>query len=171
MPDIDKTKNHFHQDPKLIVQEKAAKTLMIGQIVYLDDDMIYKPAIATSRQKCNIQGVVWSFVGKNEFYLKTEPGPMYYKFPFVPTWFVTDAYNVVYENALLYQNIPGAIGEKVYLSNTVPGGLMSDPYKSLTIFNSVSFDHKYSVLIGYRTEYGLLYRPEPYCYIDSDFES
>jgi hypothetical protein len=174
MPDLDKTKNHFHQDPKLIEQINCSTTLMIGQIVYQDHDGVYKPAQAITRHTCNVQGVVWSFIGQNKFYLKTEPGPMYYKFPFIPDWFVKDVYNHVYENAIIYKNIPGAIGEKVYLSHTIPGGMMADPFKTKTIYDYyvdvLGFNPKYSVLIGYRTDYGLLYRPEPYCLINTDFE-
>lgn len=174
MTDIDKTKNHFHQDPKLIQQIDAASTLMIGQIVYLDHDGLYKPAEATSRLKSNVQGVVWSFIGQNEFYLKTEPGPLQYRLPFIPDWFFKDMYNIVSENSILYKYIPGAIGEKVYLSHTIPGGLMTDPYISKMTYdyyvNVLHFNPKYSVLIGYRTEYGLLYRPESYCLFDVEFE-
>lgn len=149
---IDKTKNHFHTDPKLIEQTNVSNDLLIGQLVYLDEDGLYKPAIATDRLKSNIQGIVWSFIGKNQFYLSMEPKPLFYRFPFIPNWFSND-FDGLNENAPLYSQIPAPLGHKVYLSESIPGGMSATPPS----------DIKLTVIVGYRTEYGLLYRPEPFC--------
>jgi hypothetical protein len=75
----DSTIGHYHIDPKLIFQEDAGSTLEIGQLVYLDPiDQNYKPAIAlpAEPEKSNVCGVVWSFEGENQFYLRQGTTPM-----------------------------------------------------------------------------------------------
>lgn len=144
--------NHFHTDPILVYQPYVRNTLQIGQLVYLDSSNFYKPAIATSRVKSNVQGIVWHFVNRDYVYIKTQPGPLFYRFPFVPNWFVK-ADGVIQENALLYSKVPGSMGEKLFLSDTIPGGMTNFLPKS----------NLYRTLVGIKTDYGVLFRIEPYC--------
>lgn len=147
-----KTNSHYHTDPKLIEQEGCKTILKPGMLVYIDKDEIYKPAIATCQRSCNIIGVVVSFVGNDKFYLKQNHGHMYYREPLPPDWFFTID-GKVDELAPLFEKIPNTLGNPVYLSDTVPGGMMSSP----------PINNKYVVQAGYRTEYGFYFKPEPFC--------
>ena len=127
----DKSISHFHVDPKLIKQIGASSTLSIGQLVYLDTDGLYKPALAVSEQMSNIQGIVWSFVGADSFYLKSEPSQLSYRLPFTKDYFNTFPNGKVNPVSINNTKIPGDLGAKVYLSETVPGGLQSTPATNL----------------------------------------
>jgi hypothetical protein len=147
-----KTTSHYHTDPKLIEQIGCKTMLRSGMLVYLDKDGYYKPAIALCQRSCNIIGVVISFVGEDKFYLKHNHGHMYYREPLPPDWFFTID-GKVDEFAPLFEKIPNTLGNPVYLSDTVPGGMMSSP----------PINNKYVVQAGYRTEYGFYFKPEPFC--------
>lgn len=148
----DKTVGHFHTDPKLFHQVNVQETLKIGQFVYLDTDGLYKPAIATTQRSSNVQGIVYSFVGNDEVYIKHTPGHMFYRHPLPPEWFA-EIDGVVQENAPLFSHIPNLLGHPVYLSDVHAGGMMTNPPSN----------NKYVVLVGYRTDYGFYFKPEPYC--------
>lgn len=147
-----KTTSHYHTDPKLIEQEGCKSFLKPGMLIYLDKDGYYKPAIATCQRSCNIIGILISFVGEDKFYLKHNHGHMSYREPLPPDWFFTID-GKVDEWAPLFEKIPNTLGNPVYLSDTVPGGMMSSP----------PLNDKYVVQAGYRTEYGFYFKPEPFC--------
>ena len=67
-------------------------------------------------------------------------------------WFFTID-GKVEETAPLFSNIPNTLGNPLYLSDSVPGAMMS----------SAPINKKYVVMVGFRTEYGFYYKPEPYC--------
>ncbi len=83
----DKTVSHFHTDPKLIEQIGSETDLKVGQVVYLDTDGFYKPAMAVSEQQQNIQGIIWDFKKQDGFLLKFEPGPYSYRFALTKDFF------------------------------------------------------------------------------------
>lgn len=147
-----KTTSHYHTDPKLIEQPGCKSFLKSGMLVFIDKDGIYKPAIATCQRSCNIIGVVMSFIGSDKFYLKQNHGHMYYREPLPPDWFFTID-GKVDDLAPLFEKIPNTLGNPVYLSDSVPGGMMSSP----------PINNKYVVQAGYRTEYGFYFKPEPFC--------
>lgn len=142
---LDKTKNHFHIDPKLIYQ-KIEPEFKPGKFVYLSETGIYKLAKATSEIESNVQGIIWE-VFTDSFYLKTQFGPLSYRYPFGPEYFNKTVLGFVDEKSPNI-NIPGNIGDKIWLSYNKPGGMES--------FNPSS----YSLLLGYKTDYGMVYRPE-----------
>jgi len=144
----DKTVGHSHTDPRLIQQNGCTSTLSIGQVVYLDADGIYKPARSSAIDESNIQGIVWSFVGNNQFYLKTSIGPLRYRFPYTKNFFNTTGLGKVDEYSPLNTKFPGNIGGKLYLSETIPGELQSEEPTYLP------------VIVGYKTSYGMIYRPD-----------
>jgi hypothetical protein len=147
-----KTTSHYHTDPKLIEQVGCKTMLKPGMLVCIDKDGVYKPAIATCQRYCNIIGIVISFVGDDAFYLKHNHGHMSYREPLPPDWFFTID-GKVDEMAPLFEKIPNTLGNPVYLSDTVPGGMMSSP----------PLNNKFVVQAGYRTEYGFYFKPEPFC--------
>ncbi len=129
----DKSISHFHLDPKLIQQTDAKTTLDIGKFVYLDTDGIYKLAISNGTEiQANVQGYVWSFVGNDAFYLKSGFGPLEYRFP-LPGDF----------------SIPGNVGDELYLSASSYGDMQTTTPSA------------YGFIVGYKTDYGMLYRPDP----------
>lgn len=130
---IDKTFNHFHTDPKLISQEDCANYLKLGQFVYLDNNGFYYPALSQKDYpfRAIVVGVVWQFEGKDQFYLKCEPGPLYFRFP---------NYNS--------NSIPGKNGCILYTSDIIPGGVTDQAPEDVQF------------IIGYKTNYGILFRPE-----------
>ena len=147
MPNISKNKNlnHYHTDPKLIHQINCKNTLHLGSIVYLDTDYNYKLAYSDSNSDnmttSLVQGVVYGFKGNDYFYLKINPGPMEYKYPLDKKFFNYDG-----TPSDLY--IPGNIGSTLWLSEYIPGKLQSvQPTNN-------------PVIIGYKTDYGFLYRPK-----------
>lgn len=145
------TVNHYHGDPKLIEQDGCQASLLIGDFVYLDSDGIYKKAIANSRKSSNVQGIVWSFVGDNKFYLKHNHGHMFYRHPLPKYWFNLDIDGNVDEKSPLYSYIPSLLGNPLYLSDITPGRMTTNPPST------------YIFMLGYRTEYGFYYKPEPQC--------
>ncbi len=150
----DKTISHFHTDPIFIEQIGAGSSLIAGQFVYLDTDNFYKPAIALTEKESNVQGYVWSFVGSDAFYLKTDNGPMRYRFPFTRDFFNNDINGRIDEYSPNILKIPGSLGEKLYLSETEAGSVQ-------TTQTSL-----YKVIIGYKTDYGIMYNlkhKEPCC--------
>lgn len=156
MVDIQSFTNHFHTEPVLIEQENCKTTLKVGQLVYVDsNDGKYKPALAVSLKKSTVQGMVWSFIDNNKFYLKTSPGPIQYRFPLNSTW-MYNSNELVIEDVVLFNKIPTNIGKPIYLSDTVPGAMSGTRPEILN----------YAVLIGYKTSFGLNFKVEPYivCY-------
>ena len=145
----DKTIGHIHTDPRIIYQPNAQNDLEIGQIVYLDCDGIFKPALATP-EKSNIAGVVWSFEGANHFYLHQGDGPMMYRFPLTKEFFTTDIDGRVIEDIPDPIKVPGQLGELLYLSPTEPG--------ALTYIAPTDPDHCI-VVVGKKMRYGFLYQP------------
>jgi len=128
----DKTISHFHTDPKFIAQPLSSQILSVGQFVFLDTDGVYKPAISNAtEQMANVIGYVWSLEADG-FYLKMGYGPMEYRFP-IP----------------LTLEVPGNLGDEVYLSATVPGGMQTTAPTG------------YPLVVGYKTDYGMLYRACP----------
>ena len=150
MTDIqkDKTINHYHTDPILINQPNCRNTLLVGQFVHIDITKNYVPSIAIPGFSI-VNGVVWDFIDDDNFYLKTESGPLLYKFPFIPNWFshIGSAITSTYP---LYQYVPGSLGCKLYLSGIIPGGVSNIP----------PTNPAFRTIIGYKTEYGILFRPE-----------
>jgi len=133
----DLTISHSHTDPKLLYQANAEQTFNIGDIIYLDVDNIYKLAQAIDGQKQNVQGVIWSFPTPDSFYLRIAPGPFEYRIPL--------------EQSFIDSRIPGGIGAELWLSDVSPGRMVN-----------LKPDTLYDVFIGYKTDYGFLYRPELY---------
>lgn len=125
----DKSISHFHLDPKYILQKPTG--LCLGQFVFLDIDGLYKPAISTSEQQSNVQGFVYA-KDIEGFWLKSGYGPIEYRFP------VDDTFSV-----------PGTLGDEVFLSATVSGGMQATQPAT------------WPFIVGYKTDYGLLYRPDP----------
>ena len=144
-----KTVGHYHSDPVLIYQNNAKYDLKIGCPVYLDyTTNAYKLASANQIISANVIGVVWKFIGNNKFYLKMNSGPMKYKLPLGIDYFNKDEFGTVIENSPNNLLIPGNYGTTLWLSDSVPGGLQT----TRPLFNTV--------IIGYKTEYGYLYRPK-----------
>jgi hypothetical protein len=146
------TEAHFHTDPKLFEQENVANDLKPGMLVYMDTDGKFKPAIAISQRQSNIQGIVYSLIGNDKVYIKHNHGHMFFRHPLPPDWFFTIDGKVV-EDSPLFEKVPNTLGNTLYLSDTIPGGLMSNP----------PLNDMFVVLAGYRTEYGFYFKPEPYC--------
>lgn len=144
------TVSHFHTDPKLFEQTNVKNTLEIGMFVYMDTDGLFKPALAVSRRQANVQGIVYEFLGDNKVYIKHNHGHIYYRHPLPPEWYA-EVDGKVDEKAPLFIKIPGMLGNPLYLSDTIPGGMRNSPTTN------------YTVQVGYRTEYGFYYKPEPYC--------
>jgi hypothetical protein len=148
-----KTVSHFHTDPKLFVQENVKSLLDVGMFVYMDVDGLFKPAIATSRRKANVQGVVYEIIGNNKVYIKHNHGHIYFREPLPPSWYA-EVDGKVDEKAPLFIKVPALLGNPLYLSDTIPGGMRNSP------------PLQYVVQVGYRTEYGFYYKPEPFCCAD-----
>jgi hypothetical protein len=145
----DTTVSHFHTDPKLISQVGCKFSLKVGRFIYLDADGIYKLALSSASEiESNIQGYVWSFLDNDNFYLKSGIGPASYRFPLEPDFFDTDINGHVIENQVNALMVPGALGDRIWLSETVPGAIQSDRPSS------------YPVSLGFKTEYGFMYRPD-----------
>jgi hypothetical protein len=142
----DKTIGHFHIDPVFVPQVSAADTLEAGQILYLDNDGLYKPALAVEDKQINIVGIVWD-ITPTGFYLRTTPGPMQYRLPLPASYFNLDVNGRPDENNPNTAKIPGNFGQKLYLSETIPGGLQLDK-------------PAFAVIVGYKTKYGFIYRPD-----------
>ena len=143
----DKTISHSHSDPKIIEQIGAKNSFIIGDLVYLDVDNIYKLALSVDDQKQNIQGVIWSFPTPDSFYLRIAPGPFEYRFPI--------------EQNFIDNFIPGNVGDRLWLSNTNPGKMVN-----------TKTGGDFEVFVGYKTDYGFLYRPELYiCCVSTDQSS
>jgi hypothetical protein len=146
----DKTISHYHTDPKLIEQENIGLVFTPGQLLYLDDDGVYKLAIATSEKESNVIGMVWSILGPNHIYLKVEPTPCQYDLPLGENWFNVSGDGKVVINSPNDSKIPGSIGQILFLSETVAGGIQDE---APNIAGS-------TFIVGYKTKYGFLYRPE-----------
>lgn len=144
----DKTIGHMHTDPILIEQIGARSTLQVGQVVFVDSDGIYKPAMAVEDKQRDIEGVVWSFVGNDAFLLRVSPGPMQFRLPLTRDFFNQDGNGRIIENSPNDAKIPGTLGQKLYLSATVPGGLQATRPTS------------HALIVGYKTDYGFMYRPD-----------
>jgi len=145
----DKTVSHLHTDPKLITQIGCQSTLKVGQFVYLDTDDLYKPGLSgSSKQKTFIHGYVWSFIDEDHFYLRMSVGPVKYRFPFGPEFFLTNGDGTVDEYNVNPFKIPGNIGDRLWLSETEPGGVQ--------IFKP----KVWPLAVGFKTEFGLYYRPD-----------
>jgi hypothetical protein len=143
----DYSQAHVHGDPKLILQENVKDSLPIGKVVYLDKDSnTYKLALSTASdvRKSWVQGLVWSYVGKDKFYLRTTPGPMGYRFPLTKGYFLDDL-KTPDPNV-----IPGEFGDILWLSESGEGGLQ----------NSRPVNSNPNLIIGYKTNYGFLYQPK-----------
>jgi len=138
----DKTISHIHHDPKLIEHDYPVN-FVPGQILYMHESGQYKLAYASDFKPSQVIGVVWSIVDDRHFWLKCEPCPMSYRFPFAKSYF-NQIGGVVQENN---STLPGQMGVKLWLSETVPG------YVQLV-------KPTYPTLVGYRTEYGMIYRPD-----------
>lgn len=139
----DKTKNHFHIDIKYIDQDPMG--MIPGQFVYVDNDGIYKLAIMSDEKiSSNVQGVVWSLL-KNGFYIKTSFGSLKYREPFGPLFFNKNNDGETLEFEPNNDLIPGDLGDKLWLSGVVAGAVQSS---------------ENGVLIGYKTNFGMIYRPE-----------
>lgn len=148
---IDKTKNHFHLDIKYIDQIAPG---VPGQFVYLDNHGDYKLAISisyddatydTNAIKSNVQGVIWSIIGDVGFFIKTSYGSLKYREPLGPEYFNKNSNEIVIENEPNINMLPGKLGDKLWLSTTVPGNVQLE---------------ESNILLGYKTSYGMLYRPE-----------
>jgi hypothetical protein len=145
----DTTISHFHTDPKLISQIGCKFSLKVGQFVYLDHDGIYKLALSSATEiESNVQGYVWSFLDNDNFYLKIGIGPAFYRFPLESDFFDTDINGNVIENQVKNLKVPGNLGDRIWLSETVPGEIQS--------FRPSS----YPVCLGFKTAYGFMYRPD-----------
>jgi len=143
----DKTISHIHQDPRIIEHDYPVD-FVPGQIVYMDDNGEYKLANSSTFKESQAIGVVWSIVDSTHFWLKTEPCPLFYRFPLAKSYFNVIGNDVQENNSTL----PGQMGVKLWLSETIPG------------YVQINKPSTYPTLIGYRTEYGMLYRPDiPYC--------
>jgi hypothetical protein len=147
----DKTIGHIHTDPRIIYQVDAQESLEVGQLVYLDCDGIFKPALAVPG-KSQVAGVVWSFEGPHHFYLHQGDGPMLYRFPLTPEFFTTDSNGRVQEDSPEPTKIPGKLGQELYLSDTVPGGITHVAPTGLDVCK---------VIVGKKMAYGFLYHTEP----------
>lgn len=144
----DKNSGHIHTDPKLILQANCTTELKPGQPVYYDEQLQkYLPAISerSNVKKSFIQGIVWGFIGTDKFYLRVQPGPMEYRMPLTAEYFTALKPSVIVNNSL----IPGDYGSPLWLSESVPGGLSADPPLTGP-----------KVIIGYKTDYGFIYRPK-----------
>jgi hypothetical protein len=146
-----KTEGPLKHDAKLIQQESASSTLEVGQLVYLDDDGLYKPAIASlgTPKTSIVVGVVWSFEGPNQFYLQQTDSPLFYRFPLTKDYFEVDTNGRVRENAPNAVKIPGNLGDYLYLSHVTPGGLS----------HVAPYDDLCQVIVGTKQPYGWLYQP------------
>lgn len=134
---------HIHEDPLLIEQANCKSILSVGQFVYQNSNGIYNPALATSNQAIGwVQGVVWSFIDENSFYLKTTPGPFEYRHPLTKDFFINGIVNE--------EKIPGSYGDILWLSETSPGNMQ----------NTVPAPGNMRMLLGYKTIYGFLYQPK-----------
>lgn len=145
---IDKTKNHFHIDIKYVAQAPVG---VPGQFVYIASTGDYDLAISLESKdppsvlRSNVQGVIWSNVGSKGFFIKTAFGPLKYREPFGPDFFNKTEDGLVIENEPNLDLLPGTLGVKLWLSSTVQGGVQLE---------------ESNILLGYKTEYGMLYRPE-----------
>lgn len=145
---------HFHNDPKIIIQENVKNNLEIGDLVYLDQDGKYKKALASDTNKniSYVVGIVYDILGDDKFLLKVSEGHMMYRNPLPESWYAKVDGKVI-ENGVLYEKVPALLGKPLFLSDTEPGKMQRAP----------PISKKYIRLIGYRTEYGFYFKPEPYC--------
>jgi hypothetical protein len=139
----DKTKNHFHIDIKYI--DQIPNGLNQGQFVYVDTTGEYKLAISsTDKSKSNVQGVVWSLL-ESGFFIKTSFGPLKYREPFGPEYYNKDENGNAIELEPISSLIPGDLGDRLWLSSVIPGGMQTQ---------------ESNILLGYKTNFGMIYRPE-----------
>ena len=139
---IDKNTNHFHLETKFIEQAELTG-FSTGKFVYLDVYGTYKLAYpSTDVITSCVQGVIWEIIGDIGFYLNTSFGPLKYRFPYGPEYF-NKVDGVVVEDSVNDTLIPGILGEKLWLSTD--GGVKST---------------RSTILLGYKTTYGMIYRPE-----------
>ena len=143
---VDKTKNHFHIDIKFINQDNHS--MVPGDFVYVNNSGIYNLAISSilpdDNITSNVQGVIWSIL-EHGFFIKTSFGPLKYREPFGPEFFNKDTNGNVLENSPKNELLPGDLGDKLWLSQTFPGKLQTT---------------ESNILIGYKSNFGMIYRPE-----------
>lgn len=143
---IDKTIGHYHTDPK-IVEQDGIGLYDPGTVFYLDVDGIYKPAIATSLKTASVAGFMWQAFGPNKAAIKVESCHLEMNYPYLPSQFFYNLSNGLIDP--LQPKLPGKPGNRLYLSETEEGKVQAFYPRS-----------RYIVVIGYRTLYGMTWRPE-----------
>jgi hypothetical protein len=145
----DKTISHYHTDPK-IIEQKNIGFYTVGLMMYLDEDGVYKRAIANSIKSSRIAGMVWKRYGPDKISLRVEPTPCFYEYPLGKRFFYTTSDGKVDPLAPNWDYIPGLPGRLLYLSETKPGRMQQSPPSN----------ENYKVIVGYKTEDGFIFRPE-----------
>ena len=145
---FDKTISHYHTDPKVINQQDIG-LYEPGTIMYLDAfSGYYKPAIANDFNSSCVMGFIWQVYGANKVSLKTEFCHLQYGTPLWETWY-NKIDGKVDPTSPNWHKIPGELGRQLYLSETVAGAVQAN-YPT----------GGYKVIIGYKTLYGMIWRPE-----------
>lgn len=136
-------------DLKFITQANANLILHVGDVVYLDNDGLYKPSIAISDKLSQIEGIIWRFVTNIGFWLLIEERDIKYRLPLSKKFFNYDESGRINEHSVSAE-IPGNVGDDLYVSETIPGGLQN------------TTPVIYASIVGTKTETGFAFHPFPY---------